>query len=150
MKTTLAFDVYGIMVDPYGMAKYLAQDLGDKAADFPDCWREKQLECSFRRGLMQNYADFSVCTSDALNFTCQYFKAGIFPERRSELLRLYQYLPRFDEVIPALYTLGTAFRLFAFSNGKRNDIEAILSNADIRDYFEGIVTADDVSLLCDH
>jgi 2-haloacid dehalogenase len=62
MKITLAFDVYGTLVDPSGMAKHLAHDLGAKAAEFADCWREKQLEYSFRRGLMQNYADFSICT----------------------------------------------------------------------------------------
>jgi hypothetical protein len=47
----------------------LAHDLGVEAANFADFWREKQLEHSFRRGLMQNYADFSNCTSEALNFT---------------------------------------------------------------------------------
>jgi 2-haloacid dehalogenase len=71
MKITLAFDVYGTLVDPSGMANYLADDLGAKASEFADCWREKQLEYSFRRGLMGKYADFSICTSDALNFTCQ-------------------------------------------------------------------------------
>jgi 2-haloacid dehalogenase len=144
MKITLAFDGYGTLVEPAGMANYLADDLGDQAANFADFWREKQLEYSFRRGLMQNYADFSVCTSDALNFTCQRFKALISPERRNELLRLYRHLPQFDDVTPALYCLHTAFRLFAFSNGKRSEIDAVLSNANIRDYFEGIVTADDV------
>jgi 2-haloacid dehalogenase len=66
MKITLAFDVYGTLVDPSGMAKHLAHDL------------------------------------------------------------------------------GAAFRLFAFSNGKRCEIDAVLSNANIVDCFEGIVTADDV------
>jgi 2-haloacid dehalogenase len=86
MKITLAFDVYGTLVDPFGMAKPLAHDLGAKATEFADCWREKQLECSFRRSLMRNYADFSICTSE---------------------------------------------------------IDAVLSNVNILDYFEGIVTADD-------
>jgi 2-haloacid dehalogenase len=71
MKITLAFDVYGTLVDTSGMAKHLAHDLGAKATEFAGCWREKQLEYSFRRGLMHNYADFSICT---LNFTCQRFK----------------------------------------------------------------------------
>src|SRR5262249_24969118 len=138
--TALAFDVYGTLVDPFGMAKHLAHDLGAKAANFANCRREKQLEYSFRRALMRNYADFSVCTSDALNFTCRRFKAAISPERRSELLRLYQHLPRFDDVKPALRSLRGAFRLFAFSNGKRTEIDGVLSNANILDYFDGIVT----------
>jgi 2-haloacid dehalogenase len=144
MNITLAFDVYGTLVDPFAMAKHLALDVGTNADDFANLWRDKQLEYSFRRGLMGNYADFSVCTSDALNFTCQHFKAAISPERRSVLLRLYQHLPRFDDVIPALHSLHGAFRLFAFSNGKRTDIDAVLSNANMLHYFQGIVTADDV------
>jgi 2-haloacid dehalogenase len=88
MNTTLAFHVYGTLVDPFGMAKHLAHDLGAKAANFANCWREKQLEYSFRRALMRNYADFSVCTSDALNFTYKRFKAAISAGRQSELLRL--------------------------------------------------------------
>src|SRR5262245_51328552 len=67
MNTTLAFDVYGTLVDPFGMAKHLAHDLGAKAANFANCWREKQLEYSFRRALMRNYADFSVCTSETMS-----------------------------------------------------------------------------------
>jgi 2-haloacid dehalogenase len=144
MKITLAFDVYGTLVDPSGMANHVADELGTKASEFADCWREKQLEYSFRRGLMGNYADFSICTSDALNFTCQRFKITISPARRSELLHLYQHLPRFDDVTPALQSLRDAFRLFAFSNGKRSEIDAVLSNAKILDFFGGIVTADDV------
>jgi 2-haloacid dehalogenase len=115
MKITLAFDVYGTLVDPSGMATHLAHDLGVRATEFADCWREKQLEYSFRRDLMHNYADFSICTSDALDFICQRFKVSISSERRAELLGLYQHLPRFDDVTPALQSLQTAFRLFAFS-----------------------------------
>ena len=39
MSITLAFDVYGTLVDPSSMAKYLTDDLGPKAADFADLWR---------------------------------------------------------------------------------------------------------------
>ena len=60
MKITLAFDGYGTLADPSGMARHLAQDVGVKAADFADHWREKQLEYSFRRGLMDNYAKNSL------------------------------------------------------------------------------------------
>jgi pimeloyl-ACP methyl ester carboxylesterase len=38
------------------MAKHLTDDLGPKAADFADFWREKQLEYSLRRALMRMIA----------------------------------------------------------------------------------------------
>jgi 2-haloacid dehalogenase len=47
MKITLAFDVYGTLVDPSGMAKHLTDDLGPQAAEFADFWREKQARIQF-------------------------------------------------------------------------------------------------------
>ena len=63
MKTTLAFDVYGTLIDTRGVLETLEKwlDTGD-ALSVSKLWREKQLEYSFRRGLMRDYVDFSVCT----------------------------------------------------------------------------------------
>src|SRR5215472_15520878 len=121
MNLTLGFDVYGTLVDPAAMADHLSEDVGPKAADFAEYWRGKQLEYSFRRGLMNHYADFSVCTGDALNFTCRRFKTAISEERRSELLGLYRHLPAFGDVTEGLLLLRAGFHLFAFSNGKRSE-----------------------------
>src|SRR5258708_12199858 len=88
MKITLAFDVYGTLVDPSGMAKHLADDLGIPAS-FADFWREKQLEYSFRRGLMQNYADFSICTTYSLTVTCPPFNMSLPSAPRPELQPLH-------------------------------------------------------------
>jgi 2-haloacid dehalogenase len=144
MKVTLAFDVYGTLVNPAGMADHLAQDVGVNAGAFSALWREKQLEYSFRRGLMQNYVGFSVCTADAFEFTCRQFRVAISTERRSELMRLYQHLPAFEDAPQALKSLQHSFRLFAFSNGRAEDVAAVLSNARLRNYLDGIVSVDDV------
>jgi 2-haloacid dehalogenase len=144
MKITLTFDVYGTLVDPSRMARHLAQDVGPRAGEFAECWTEKQAEYSFRRGLMRDYVDFSVCKRDALEFTCRRFKAHIPAERQGELLRLYRDLPMFSDVKPALDLLCGKFRLFALSNGKRSEVNAVLANAQILEYFEGIISADDV------
>ncbi len=144
MKATLAFDVYGTLVNPAGMANHLVRDVGTNAAAFTALWREKQLEYSFRRGLMQNYVDFSTCTTDAFEFACQRFRVLINTERRAELVQLYRHLPPFDDAPPALESLRGTFRLFAFSNGKATDVAAVLSNAGLHSYFEDIVSVDEV------
>ena len=66
MATTLAFDVYGTLINTHGVVSLLENMIGDNAHAFSTTWREKQLEYSFRRGLMQNYVLFSVCTEQAL------------------------------------------------------------------------------------
>ncbi|MBD3610314.1 MAG: HAD-IA family hydrolase, partial [Gammaproteobacteria bacterium] len=70
MSTTIAFDVYGTLIDTHGVKLVLEKHVGEQATAFSNLWRDKQLEYSFRRGLMQNYQNFAVCTRNALDYTC--------------------------------------------------------------------------------
>ena len=74
MKYTLAFDVYGTLINTSAVFDSLEQMIGDQAKDFMETWRNKQLEYSFRRGLMNKYTDFSVCTKEALEYCCKLLK----------------------------------------------------------------------------
>jgi 2-haloacid dehalogenase len=65
----LGFDVYGTLVDPLALAEPLRTLVGEQAVPFAALWRTKQLEYSFRRGLMRRYVDFDVCTRQALLYT---------------------------------------------------------------------------------
>ena len=50
---TIAFDVYGTLVDPLAMHEHLAAVVGaGRAGDAAALWRRTQVEYSFRRGLM--------------------------------------------------------------------------------------------------
>ena len=86
MTTTLAFDVYGTLIDTHGVVTALQKTVGDQALQFSQTWRDKQLEYSFRRGLMQNYQSFSVCTRQALDYTCARFKAPLTDDEKRDLL----------------------------------------------------------------
>ena len=59
MTVTLGFDVYGTLIDTAGVTEALKQYAGENAAAFSSLWRDKQLEYSFRRALMQNYVPFT-------------------------------------------------------------------------------------------
>ncbi|MBM9512253.1 hypothetical protein [Desulfogranum marinum] len=43
--TTLAFDIYGTLIDTNGIIETLKKIINDKAVSFPQTWRDKQLEC---------------------------------------------------------------------------------------------------------
>ena len=145
MATTLAFDVYGTLIDTHGVVSKLHEIIGSKAKEFSHTWREKQLEYSFRRGLMQNYENFAVCTSHALDYTCAYYKVAIAKEQKQELLDSYRTLPAFGDVKEALTLLKAAkFPLYAFSNGSADAVETLLVAAGIRDLFLGIVSVDEI------
>jgi 2-haloacid dehalogenase len=145
MATTLAFDVYGTLIDTHGVLTALEELVGDRAKTFSNSWREKQLEYSFRRGLMQNYATFAVCTSQALDYTCAYYGTNLSAEQKQSLMSLYRTLPAFADVKEGLTRLKTAgFRLFAFSNGAAEALEVLLNSAGIRELFLGVVSVDDI------
>lgn len=145
MAITLAFDVYGTLIDTHGVVRRLEDMIGDDARPFSNAWRDKQLEYSFRRGLMQNYENFAVCTRDALDHTCEVFKAGLAAEQKRELLESYRVLPAFDDVEDALSDLQVReCRLFAFSNGSAEAVKTLLGSAGIRDFFLGVVSCDDI------
>ncbi|MBD3670337.1 MAG: haloacid dehalogenase type II [Gammaproteobacteria bacterium] len=145
MSTTLAFDVYGTLIDTHGVVSVLREMIGDEAEGFSQSWRDKQLEYSFRRGLMRDYKSFAVCTANALDYTCALYQADISQEQKQALLAAYRTLPAFEEVEGALTELsGNHCRLFAFSNGTAEAVERLLVNAGIRKYFEGIVSVDEI------
>lgn len=145
MATTLAFDVYGTLIDTQGVMVTLQGQMGPRSSEFSRTWREKQLEYSFRRGLMQNYEEFSVCTSQALDYTCSLLGLPLNQSQKEELLGAYKVLPAFEEVSEGLARAKRAgFRLFAFSNGSAMAVEALLNHAGIREHFIDVVSVDEV------
>ncbi len=144
MPKVLAFDVYGTLIDTQGVVTKLRNVVGDKAEEFSRVWREKQLEYSFRRGLMRTYETFDVCTSQALDYTGAYLNVALTPDQKSELLAEYRYLPAFDDVKVSLVGLKTdGHSLYAFSNGTAEAVETLLMTAGIRDLFDDVVSVDD-------
>ena len=145
MATTLAFDVYGTLINTHGVLTALEDLVGEKAKVFSNTWRDKQLEYSFRKGLMQNYETFAVCTSQALDYTCTYSGTDLSDDQKKELMGIYRILPAFDDVKDGLTRLKAAgFRLYAFSNGAADALEVLLNNAGIQDLFLGVVSVDDI------
>ena len=143
---TLAFDVYGTLIDTAGVVMALRQKIGDQANLASDLWRNKQLEYSFRRGLMKNYSDFAVCTRQALNFVCDSMNLPISQDEREELLESYRGLPAFNDVSEGLEACKSeGLNLYAFSNGRPDDVHGLLEQAGIRNFFIDIVSTGEIS-----
>ena len=144
MTVTLAFDVYGTLIDTHGVVVKLKEFVGDKAEEFSRVWREKQLEYSFRRGLMRRYENFGVCTRQALDYTNAYLGAGLSADQKAVMLAEYRCLPSFDDVNDSLQALkAEGHSLYAFSNGAAEAVEGLLKAAGIREMFDGVVSVDD-------
>ena len=76
MKITFAFDVYGTLINTHGVVIALEELIGKQAQAFSQTWRDKQLEYSFRRGLMKSYDVFPVCIRNALDYSCLLYKTS--------------------------------------------------------------------------
>lgn len=145
MKTALAFDVYGTLIDTAGVVTKLRELVGETAEDFSQAWRDKQLEYSFRRGLMRQYEDFAVCTRDALEYTCAHFNAALTETNKDDLLSTYRVLPPFDDVVTTLDGLSdSGFSLYAFSNGSADAVQTLLTAAGISDHFIDVVSVEEL------
>ena len=145
MPTVLAFDVYGTLIDTHSVVIKLQEFVGGKAEEFSRVWREKQLEYSFRRGLMRTYVTFGVCTSQALDYTNAYLGARLTTDQKAALLSEYRGLPAFDDVKESLVELkADGHLLYAFSNGTADSVDTLLVTVGIRDLFDGVVSVDDL------
>ena len=145
MTITIGFDVYGTLIDTAGVTEALGQFAGERAVQFSNLWREKQLEYSFRRALMQNYVHFGFCTRYALEYTCAAFDVDISAPDKEALLAGYKVLPAFADAATSLPLLkDEGHRLFAFSNGKPEDVASLLDNSGISSCFEDVVSTDEI------
>jgi 2-haloacid dehalogenase len=145
MPPVLGFDVYGTLVDPFAMERALESLFRGRGSAVCALWRQKQLEYSFRRGLMRCYEDFDACTERALTFAARTFQIDLSDAARRELMVEYLNLPLFPDVRPALESLKSAgCTLLGFSNGIENSLRALLGNAGVLSCFNGIVSVDDV------
>jgi len=146
MSVTLAYDVYGTLINTNGVQETIEQIVPQKAQKFAAIWRQKQLEYSFRRGLMQNYVDFSICTRQALEYTIRKLDLTVSDEDRTKLLDAYTSLPAFEEVPDSLKEARKhGFQIYAFSNGSREAVKQLLDHNNITSLFDGIVSASAIS-----
>jgi len=142
---SLGFDIYGTLVAPLEMDEHLRGLVGEKADRFSQLWREKQIEYTWRRGLMREYADFGVCTRQALDFAALSLGAELSDEEREGLVEEYQNLRPFPDVAPGLERLRSGgHTLVAFSNGVERTARVLLGRAGVLDSLEAVVSVDDL------
>lgn len=146
-KPVLAFDIYGTVIDTAGVVSELTEQLGDaaKARAISDLWRAKQLEYAFRRGLMRNFVSFVESTRQALDYAAAFNGAELSDGQKQTLMGVYKKLPPFPDARDGLAALrGMNVRSFAFSMGGVEAVRELLSNVDLLDAFEDVISIDAV------
>jgi len=135
--------VYGTLVDTAGMTAPLRERFGARAPAAAQLWREKQLEFTFRRGLMRRYVDFDECTAQALRAVSAQLGSPLDEAAERALLRAYAHLPPFPDVREGLESLIRAgHTVVALSNGTERSVRGLLAHAGIVGCFAAILSAD--------
>ncbi len=142
----VAFDAYGTLFDVHAPMARLAGEIGPNAALVSELWRQKQLQYTWLRSLMRDYADFWQVTCDALDYTLA--AHGIDNvELRDKLLALYRDLDAYEDAAATLTTLrerGVATAIL--SNGSPAMLRQAVAHAGFGDLLDHVLSVDPVGV----
>jgi 2-haloacid dehalogenase len=139
------FDVFGTLVDVQSVAERADQLFPGHGAQLARLWRDKQIEYTRLRTLSSRYVPFTQVTEDALVCASEALALPLDAAARGLLMHEYTQLSPYADVVPALKRLqdiGTTMGVL--SNGDPGLIEDVLHGAQIAEYFDLLLSADQV------
>lgn len=141
------FDAYGTLFDVHSAAARCRDDLGGKADQLSDIWRQKQLQYTWLRSLMGTHVDFWQVTGDALDYALAAVELDD-PAMRKRLIDLYLELDAYPEVPEMLDRLKAGGIVTAIlSNGAPAMLEAAVRSAGLTDRLDHILSVEDVGIF---
>lgn len=142
MYSTYVFDAYGTLFDVHAAVRKHAEAVGTDHTALSEVWRQKQLEFTWTRTLMDRYVDFWELTQQALDFAFQKFPNANRDSRR-QLLDAYWELEAFAEVRDVLAKLKDAGKQTAIlSNGSSGMLNAAVESAGLSDVLDASISVD--------
>ncbi|MFP7478544.1 haloacid dehalogenase type II [Terribacillus saccharophilus] len=139
----IVFDVYGTLFDVESIQKACEQHFPGKGEAVSSLWRSKQLEYAFLRQLMGQYEPFNIVTKDALSYALEIHECSYSDEVVQDLMDAYNQLLPYEETEEILRHFQDK-KLAVFSNGPDEMLDPLLRNAGFRDYFDAVVSVDEI------
>jgi 2-haloacid dehalogenase len=137
----LVFDAYGTLYDTQSVGTLTEQLCPGKGPLITQLWRLKQLEYSWLRALMADYADFWSVTRAALIFALQAADIEPDPALCDRLMDKYLALDLYPEARTALAALAGR-RLAILSNGSPAMLESLTKASGIDRQLEAVISVD--------
>lgn len=146
MTAVIAFDVNETLLDLSPLDAVFEDLLGSAA--LRGQWFAQMLQLSFVGGLTGEYVDFSSAQHAALRMLAERHGRTLTGDQATAVVSRMSSLPAHPEVTDALRRLrSTPLTVVALVNSLESVAEAQLTNAGIRGYFDGVVSADTVKRL---
>lgn len=139
--TACVFDAYGTLFDVAAAARRCADDLGDKSGPLAEIWRTKQLQYTWLRSLMGEYADFWKLTGNALDYALTATGMTGNPALRRKLMNLYRDLDAYPDAADTLRALRKAgFKTAILSNGSPGMLRAAAASAGLNRLLDHVLS----------
>ncbi len=146
MPRVCVFDVNETLLDLGALDPHFERAFGD--AGVRRAWFLQVLQSALVATVTGAYSDFGQVGGAALEMIAEREGVDLSEEDRQKILGGMRELPPHPEVAESLDRLRDAgLRLAALTNSTRQVAEAQMENSGLRDYFEQILSADDVRRL---
>jgi 2-haloacid dehalogenase len=139
----IVFDAYGTLFDVHSVVLRAGDGIPGDLHSLSTLWRQKQLEFTWLRALMERYEDFWNVTETALRSAVRQLKIQATEAQLDSLMQAYLFPLAFPDVRPALENL-TGFPLAILSNGTPKMLESAVSRNELRSSFSEIISVDSV------
>lgn len=141
------FDAYGTLFDVHSAVGKHRQRLGKRANDVSATWRTKQLEYTWLRSLMGDYADFWQVTGEALDYSLDAHDIKD-PALHEDLMQAYLNLTAYDEVPLVLKALKNAgYQTAILSNGEPDMLNAAVKGAGLEPLLDECLSVDELKIF---
>ncbi len=140
------FDAYGTLFDVHSFDVHSldVHSVAPRGEALSRLWRQKQVEYTWRRALMQRYQDFWHVTEEALRAAALQLQIELAEPQIDALMQAYLAPAAFVEVRAALDALKSA-PLAILSNGSPRMLEGAVRANGLESYFSHVISVDEVA-----
>ncbi len=138
----LVFDAYGTLLDVKSLDERLSYHFNEQAGQINSIWRQKQLQYTWLRSLMDRYKPFAQVTREALDFACKDVGVDLSEEIMADLMDHYYVLNSFPEVPNLLKELSKSHVCAVLSNADMPMLQKACDHNGITQFLDAILTVD--------
>jgi 2-haloacid dehalogenase len=147
----IVFDLYGTLYDVHSVASACEGAFPGRGTVISQLWRQKQLEYTWLRSVMDRYVNFETVTQDALLFSVAAFGLTLTEATANALNELYLRLQPHPDTVEALHRLKDAgIPLGIISNGSHKSIAQVVNNSGMGWAFDELISVEDVQVFKPH
>ncbi len=139
----IVFDAYGTLFDVHSVVLRAGHGIAGDLAALSRLWRQKQLEFTWLRALMQRYEDFWRITEEALRTAVKQLSIDMTHPQLDKLMQAYLAPAAFVDARSALEMLHD-MPLAILSNGSPTMLDSAVRNSALESCFTAVISVDRV------